>query len=132
MYAVARTDGRNCWVKGLHRHQRRKGGVIWRLFARRTANRCDPTVAEIAANGRGEGNGFVDVEIVTGDVPWPSQLVRYDDVVISGGGGRHIAGDRCRVSNEKADHTVTGYRLDMNGWRQITLWTKQLASFVRG
>ncbi len=47
------------------------------------------TVAEIAANGRGEGNLYVDIEIVTGDIAFrgPSQLVSMSDAIISLGGG---------------------------------------------
>jgi uncharacterized protein (TIGR00725 family) len=47
------------------------------------------TVAEIAGNGRGESNQFVDIEIVTTDVGFrgPSILIGMSDAVIALGGG---------------------------------------------
>jgi uncharacterized protein (TIGR00725 family) len=47
------------------------------------------TVAEVAGDGRGEANEFVDVEVVTTDVGFrgPSVLIGMSDAVLALGGG---------------------------------------------
>jgi len=88
MYAAAETIGRllaqiECIVVNGG-----KGGVMEAVC--RGAKRVGGlTVAEIAGDGRGEGNDYVDIEIVTTDSGFrgPSLLIGMSDAVISLGGG---------------------------------------------
>ncbi|MGB3023240.1 MAG: hypothetical protein WBB39_00330 [Candidatus Saccharimonadales bacterium] len=110
-----------------------KGGVMEAVCkgAKRTGA---ITVAEIAANGRGEGNKFVDVEIVTGDVAYrgPSQLIGMSDAVISiGGGAGTLQEIAVAYRMKKPIILITGY----GGWtdrlEEDYLDERRLTSFVR-
>lgn len=65
-----------------------KGGVM-EAVCRGAKAQGGMTVAEIAGNGRGEGNEFVDVEIITTDTGYrgPSLLIGMSDAVLALGGG---------------------------------------------
>lgn len=65
-----------------------KGGVM-EAVCRGAKQAGGLTVAEIAGDGRFEGNVYVDIEIVTADIGFrgPSLLVGMSDAVISLGGG---------------------------------------------
>lgn len=65
-----------------------KGGVM-EAVCRGAKSAGGITVAEIAGAGRGEGNAYVDVEIVTNDSGFrgPSLLIGMSDAVIAIGGG---------------------------------------------
>lgn len=133
MYAVAEQIGELLGKRDCIVINGGKGGVMEAVCkgAQRTGA---ITVAEIAANGRGEGNEFVDVEIVTGDVAYrgPSQLVGMSDAVISiGGGAGTLQEIAVAYRMKKPIILVTGY----GGWTDRLetdyLDERQLASFVR-
>ena len=65
-----------------------KGGVM-EAVCRGAKSAGGITVAEIAGNGRGESNVFVDIEMVTTDIGYrgPSALIGMSDSVIALGGG---------------------------------------------
>ncbi|MFZ2126618.1 MAG: TIGR00725 family protein [Candidatus Microsaccharimonas sp.] len=65
-----------------------KGGIMERV-CKGAKSVGGITVAEVAGNGRGESNKYVDIEIVTTDVGFrgPSTLVGMSDAVIALGGG---------------------------------------------
>lgn len=65
-----------------------KGGVM-EAVCRGAKNKGGITVAEVAGNGRGEANEYVDIEVVTTDVGFrgPSALIGMSDAVIALGGG---------------------------------------------
>ncbi len=65
-----------------------KGGVMERVCKGAKAA-GGITVAEVAGEGRGEANDYVDIEIVTNDVGFrgPSLLIGMSDAVIALGGG---------------------------------------------
>lgn len=73
------------------------------------------TVAEISGLGRRESNGWVDVEVVTGDVAFrgPSQLVAMSDVIVALGGGAGTLQEICVAYRmQKPVVLLTGY----GGW----------------
>lgn len=65
-----------------------KGGVM-KAACRGAKAAGGTTVGEISGDGRGAGNQFVDIEIVTMDIGFrgPSLLVGMSDAIISLGGG---------------------------------------------
>lgn len=65
-----------------------KGGVM-EAVCRGAKQAGGITVAEVAGLGRGEGNAYVDIEVVTTDVGFrgPSTLIGMSDAVIALGGG---------------------------------------------
>lgn len=88
MYEAAETLGRLLGEADCIIVSGGKGGVMEAVCQGAKA-KGGITVAELAGNGRYEGNRYVDVEVVTADVGFrgPSQLVAMSDAVVSLGGG---------------------------------------------
>jgi uncharacterized protein (TIGR00725 family) len=88
MYEAAETLGKLLGERGCIVVNGGKGGVM-EAVCRGAKEAGGITVAEIAGNGRGDGNPYVDVEVVTADAGFrgPSQLVAMSDALISLGGG---------------------------------------------
>lgn len=65
-----------------------KGGVM-EAVCKGAKKAGGVTIAEIAGDGRGESNQYVDVEVVTNDIGYrgPSLLVGMSDAVVALGGG---------------------------------------------
>jgi uncharacterized protein (TIGR00725 family) len=65
-----------------------KGGIM-ETASRGAKNKGGMTVGEISGDGRGAGNQFVDIEMVTLDIGFrgPSLLIGMSDAIISLGGG---------------------------------------------
>lgn len=88
MFAAAETLGRLLAEKDCIVINGGKGGVM-EAVCKGAKIAGGMTVAEISGNGRGEGNMYVDVEIVTNDIGFrgPSTLIGMSDVIIALGGG---------------------------------------------